>query len=79
VRLGEHDERTNPDCSPDDGCAEPTQDVRVEWAVTHPSYRSASFRNDIGIIKLQQSVNFTSKCLMQSFHNIVIFSKWMYL
>ncbi|XP_059470182.1 phenoloxidase-activating factor 3-like [Neocloeon triangulifer] len=60
VVLGEVDERTDPDCTKNEGCALPVQTIKISWAVVHPQYKSSSFKNDIGVIKLAERVNFTS-------------------
>ncbi|XP_005185513.2 serine protease easter [Musca domestica] len=61
VRLGEWDLTLDPDCTVDNGvkdCIEPYVDVRIDYAIAHPSYipTSKDQFNDIAIIRLMDSV-----------------------
>lgn len=58
VRLGEYDEKTNPDCekvdnSQKDLCADTYQDIIIDIAIAHPDYSQTLYTNDIGIIRLK--------------------------
>ncbi|XP_073814916.1 serine protease ea-like [Musca autumnalis] len=63
VRLGEWDLTLDPDCfeeRPGDRyCIEPYVDIRVDYAIAHPSYipTSKDQFNDIAIIRLMESVS----------------------
>ncbi|EJY57465.1 AAEL017003-PA [Aedes aegypti] len=59
VRLGELNKNTIIDCEVnDDECAGPVQDIKVERSIIHPQYNMPKFSNDIGLIRLRQSVVF---------------------
>ncbi|CAB3380272.1 Hypothetical predicted protein [Cloeon dipterum] len=60
VLLGELDDRTDPDCEPLQGCAPPTLKRRIAWKVAHVEYSANTFKNDIGLIKLDKPVDFTN-------------------
>ncbi|KAK3909566.1 Serine protease easter [Frankliniella fusca] len=68
VRLGEHDTRTDEDCSMLNGvkvCAPPVQDVRVEEVLPHPEFvRQTNKRdglwNDIALLRLARPVTFSN-------------------
>ncbi|KAE8748694.1 hypothetical protein FOCC_FOCC004497 [Frankliniella occidentalis] len=67
VRLGEHDARTEVDCSilgNTSVCAPPAVDVRVEEVISHPEYVKSTRRrdglwNDIALLRLARPVEFT--------------------
>ncbi|XP_026286834.2 uncharacterized protein LOC113212374 [Frankliniella occidentalis] len=63
VRLGEHDEATDPDCEKfgDDirYCAPPVIEVGVEEAIQHPEYSANDKWNDIGLLRLKEAVAFS--------------------
>ena len=60
VRLGEHTiSHPGPDCPSNfvkHGCNVGVQDIDVEKIVTHPSYSSSTYQNDIAIIRLKKKV-----------------------
>lgn len=63
VRLGEFDKSQYIDCDVHDAedgvekdCAEPAEDYGVESITIHPDYHQESFRNDIGLIRLNRDV-----------------------
>lgn len=64
VRLGEWDQRTNPDCQTfnddDNVCNERYVDVPVDEVIVHPEYYSEGVAqyHDIAILKLQRKVEF---------------------
>ncbi|XP_062557542.1 serine protease grass-like isoform X2 [Armigeres subalbatus] len=57
VRLGEYNKKTYVDCVSQD-CADPPQDIKIEHTVIHPQYNTPKFSNDIGLIRLRQTVVF---------------------
>ncbi|CAO1433260.1 unnamed protein product [Diamesa serratosioi] len=63
VRLGEHNLSTEIDCAVDDDeeefCAQPYHDIKVQSFVAHPGFRSKTLVDDIGLVKLSQSVQLT--------------------
>uniref|UniRef100_A0A1I8MM78 Peptidase S1 domain-containing protein n=1 Tax=Musca domestica TaxID=7370 RepID=A0A1I8MM78_MUSDO len=73
VRLGEWDLRQDPDCVVDTrgrrDCFDPYTDIRIDYAIVHPSYIPTSLYkfNDIALIRLVDSVtrltHFTPICL----------------
>ena len=60
VRFGEHTiSHSGPDCPSSfvkHGCNVGVQDIDVEKIVTHPSYSSSTYQNDIAIIRLKNKV-----------------------
>ena len=60
VRLGELDERTDPDCYQFE-CADPVQDFYPSVVKVHSEYDRPKFRNDLALIRLDRPVNITSK------------------
>ncbi|XP_060805099.1 CLIP domain-containing serine protease HP8 isoform X1 [Amyelois transitella] len=56
VRLGEHDDRQDPDCVRNI-CAPKIQDRKVKKATIHPLYNKPLFHNDIAIIELDQPLD----------------------
>jgi hypothetical protein len=60
VRLGELDERTDPDCYETE-CADEVQDFIPSVVEVHKDYDSPKFRNDLAIIRLDKPVNITRK------------------
>lgn len=60
VRLGELDERTDPDCYQFE-CADPVQDFYPSVVKVHSEYDKPKFRNDLALIRLDRPVNITSK------------------
>lgn len=61
VRLGEHDDQTDPDCDDDGFCGDPVQDYEIEKIITHENFNPETFWDDIALIKLKKAVNFTGK------------------
>lgn len=66
VRIGEHNVETPRDCDthkdPVTGqeyktCADPPQDIGIEETVHHPRYSSATFTNDIGLVRLSRRID----------------------
>uniref|UniRef100_A0A6P4FQQ7 Serine protease easter-like n=1 Tax=Drosophila rhopaloa TaxID=1041015 RepID=A0A6P4FQQ7_DRORH len=51
---------TNPDCS-SMGCKPPTFEIYIERLIPHPSYDKHEFQNDIGLVKLAQTVIFSDR------------------
>lgn len=60
VRLGELDERTDPDCYQSE-CADPVQDFHPSVVIVHKDYDRPKFRNDLALIRLDRPVNITGK------------------
>lgn len=58
VRLGELDERTDPDCYHSE-CADPVQDFHPSVVIVHKDYDRPKFRNDLALIRLDRPVNIT--------------------
>ncbi|XP_055536294.1 CLIP domain-containing serine protease B4-like [Wyeomyia smithii] len=58
VRLGEWDLESDIDCV-DDLCADKPIDVGIESKAVHADYDSVNIHNDIALIKLAKSVNYT--------------------
>ncbi|XP_066995231.2 serine proteinase stubble [Anabrus simplex] len=56
VRLGEHDERSDPDCKTPTRvvCAEPVQDFRPEDVIVHPQYDNPKYSSDLALIRLDR-------------------------
>lgn len=60
VRLGENNLDTIEDCDNERGyCASATQDFYAENFIVHPEYNSKTFENDIALIRLATSANFS--------------------
>lgn len=59
IRLGEWNLLTDPDCDEHDYCNEPPLDVGIEEMINHEDYDKVTILNDIALVKLNQSVNFT--------------------
>ncbi|XP_069688616.1 uncharacterized protein [Periplaneta americana] len=59
VRLGELDERTDPDCSSTE-CADPVQDFVPSAVEVHERYDSPKFRNDVALIRLDRPAIITA-------------------
>lgn len=60
IRLGEHNIETVKDCNPIQGiCAPPVQDVAIDDVIIHPDYAPNSYKNDIALIRLSDSANFS--------------------
>ncbi|XP_058811610.1 serine protease grass-like [Topomyia yanbarensis] len=68
VRLGEHTISEEKDCNNiieegiiiEQDCAGPVENVRYELYIIHPQYRSAFTGNDIGLIRLAETIIFKS-------------------
>lgn len=58
VRLGEWDQRTDPDCDGSD-CADRFLDVPVVENITHENFQITGQDNDIALLRLAHSVTFT--------------------
>ena len=60
VRFGEHTiSNSGPDCpsrNSNHGCNIGVQDMEVERIISHPSYNSKTYQNDIAILKLKENV-----------------------
>lgn len=60
IRLGEWNLLSDPDCDDEKQyCNDPSLDVGIEKMVAHEDYDKTTILNDIALIKLNQSVNFT--------------------
>lgn len=60
VRLGEHNLDNTEDCDEEGNyCAPPTQDFYIEDIKVHPLYDSKTFHNDIALIRLATTANFS--------------------
>lgn len=60
VRLGEYNLDTITDCDKERGyCASPTQDFYAENLTVHSDYNLKTFENDIALIRLATSANFS--------------------
>lgn len=60
VRLGEMDERSNPDCE-GDVCADEPQDFTPLVIIAHRNYNVPKYKNDIGLIRLDREAIITRK------------------
>lgn len=58
VRLGEWDTRSDPDCSKE-GCAPSHKDIATVQSIPHPDYASHNDPNDIALLRLAESVQFS--------------------
>lgn len=58
VRLGEHSLTDKEDCDYNDNCLDPVQDFDVK-VIRHKDYTNAKRGNDIALLKLSRSVDFT--------------------
>ena len=60
VRLGEHTiSNSGPDCpsrNSNHGCNVGVQDMEIERVISHPSYNTKTYQNDIAILKLKENV-----------------------
>ena len=57
IRVGEHDLKSDDDCSDDGFCCPAPQDFDVEEVIFHESYgKPKPFQNDIAVIKLSKDV-----------------------
>ncbi|XP_011314334.1 uncharacterized protein [Fopius arisanus] len=65
VRVGEHDQRTEKDCSESlDGttiCAESYQDFGIEEIHYHSEYKKSILQNDIGLIRVDSPIDFNPR------------------
>lgn len=59
VRLGEWDQRTDPDCD-ENNCADRAINVPVAANITHEGFQTTGQANDIALLRLAHSVTFTS-------------------
>ena len=66
--MGEHAIDTDKDCHEDEQthkriCADPPMDINVAKIVIHPRFQRKHMQmvDDIGLLRLEKSVNFTSK------------------
>lgn len=59
VRLGEFNLATQEDCDERGYCASPTQDFLKEKFIVHPDYNPKTLENDIALIRLATSANFS--------------------
>lgn len=58
--MGEFNLGTLEDCDPGRGyCASPTQDFLKEKFIVHPDYNPKTLENDIALIRLATSANFS--------------------
>jgi hypothetical protein len=60
VRLGELDERTDPDCDGSE-CADAVQDFSPIVVKVHKDYDKPKFRNDLALIRLDRPVGITGE------------------
>ena len=61
MRLGDWDERTNPDCDEEGRCNDPYVEIPIERVISHEDYnpQNTAQSNDIALIKLKRIVEFT--------------------
>ncbi|XP_055534263.1 CLIP domain-containing serine protease B4-like isoform X2 [Wyeomyia smithii] len=59
IRLGEWDLASDQDCNSESICTDPPIDVGIESMVSHEGFNKLTLINDVALIKLNQSVNFT--------------------
>lgn len=59
VRLGEWDQRTDPDCD-ENNCADKVINVPVVANITHENFQTVGQAEDIALLRLAHSVTFTS-------------------
>lgn len=57
ARFGEHDLRTDEDCTEEGVCLPPVQDIEIEKKVKHPAYDARRKTNDIALLKLKTPVD----------------------
>jgi hypothetical protein len=60
IRLGDLDERTDPDCDRSE-CADAVQDFSPITVKVHKDYDKPKFRNDLALIRLDRVVNVTGE------------------
>jgi len=60
VRLGEHDIRTDPDCQ-GHNCCPRSEEYGIDVAAKHGLYNNDSLLHDIGLVKVNRTINFNSK------------------
>ncbi|GLV36632.1 Spatzle-Processing Enzyme [Carabus blaptoides fortunei] len=58
VRLGEQDERSDPDCDGNE-CADSPQDFSPLAVIAHSNYNVPKYKNDIGLIRLDREARIT--------------------
>lgn len=59
IRLGEWNLLSDPDCDENEYCNEPSLDIGIEKLINHENYNKVTIMNDIALIKLNESVNYT--------------------
>ncbi|XP_055546530.1 serine protease easter-like [Wyeomyia smithii] len=63
VRLGEHTESTDIDCTFDDRgrrlCAEHVMDVKIESIIRHPQFDVPMYTNDLAIVRMAADVQYS--------------------
>ncbi|XP_053690329.1 CLIP domain-containing serine protease B4-like [Sabethes cyaneus] len=59
IRLGEWDLLSEQDCDSESICSDPPLDVGIESMVSHEGFDKLTLVNDVALIKLNHSVNFT--------------------
>lgn len=60
VRLGEYNFATDHDCSFED-CIDKPVDIPIEEVIVHEMYHAVTLDNDIALVKLVKTVNYTGK------------------
>lgn len=60
VRIGEYQTNTQIDCG-DEFCGLPIQDVPISHVVVHPGYKKLTYENNIALIILRHSMNYTGR------------------
>ncbi|KAL3288181.1 hypothetical protein HHI36_002631 [Cryptolaemus montrouzieri] len=58
VRIGEYSTNTEIDCGPE-FCGLPVQDVTLSHVVVHPGYDKQTFKDNVALIVLRNSINYT--------------------
>uniref|UniRef100_A0A2C9GLQ9 CLIP domain-containing serine protease n=2 Tax=Anopheles arabiensis TaxID=7173 RepID=A0A2C9GLQ9_ANOAR len=63
VRLGEYNTKTEIDCVTEEQeeiCADPPIDAGIESVIVHPGYQDMAHADDIALLRLAQSIEYTS-------------------
>lgn len=58
--MGEWNTNSDIDCG-DEFCGLPTQDILLSHVVVHPGYERQTFKDNIALIVLRSTINYTGK------------------
>lgn len=68
--MGEHNLQSEKDCIVTVGvehCSEPPVDLPVLQYIQHPNYNMKTLKNDIALVKVETSIEFTGKSICENF------------